>query len=309
MSTNTSESEANISPIISVALRGEQYSINLAQLNTLHVDMEKYDDAHGIAGMALSLIFSTMPDRDTTTRNTPTIEELAFKHATLMQTMGLSFEPVAGKRATMYSENEVLPDSQMRLNIQNRKQFLQFLQQINKDHVDSFGLDQSISSLSTTLTNQLADHYDLRQPTDEALELVVSLESITAEYKRLGLEEATTQLDDYALHIRKKDLREYILLNRSGLMQKPREGFGPADWHRDISLPNYNKRWEAAFYILKTINNNPNARGIFEKLHIHLTHCIEHARTTIDQTNIPHQKAELIQILQQAEETLNNFEV
>lgn len=276
------EIQPQVSPIIAVPFWEEKRSLDVRQLNVLQSDMESYDEAYGISGMVLGIIFSTMRDEGLTERNTPTLEKLTSRHNVLMETMGLSFEPVSGKRATMFSPGQQTPDSQMRLNVKNRKQFLQFLRQIEKDHVALFELDGSFSSISTSLINQLVDHYDLQSPTDEALELVASLENITNEYKRLGLEDDSNTLAEYTHHMKQKSLREFVMLTRSGLMQKPADGYGPGDWHRDTSLQNYTNRWRGALEMLKYINTNPNARPLFEELYTHIETCIHYARTTID---------------------------
>ena len=74
---------------------------------------------------------------------------------------------------------------------------------------------------------------------------------IIDEYKRLGMADAVTKLEDYFNHGMTGDLREYVSIERKGLLSPPGKFFGPADWQIDSSPSYLEARWNEAISILE----------------------------------------------------------
>lgn len=78
----------------------------------------------------------------------------------------------------------------MRANVQDGRRFVSFLQALQPDQVQETGLRPNLESLSEVLARQVLTNYDLKQPSDETLQLFGNLGNMVGEYKRLGMDQA-----------------------------------------------------------------------------------------------------------------------
>lgn len=263
-------------------------SFNPHKLNALMHDLDDYNAQFSIGAMMARKIFSALEDKDTSSLADQITDEqenqaltaaaLDAIHADTLQTTGLSLEPVAGKSAVMFAEGNQVGNGELRVNISDGNRFLGFLGSLDPDTAQRTGTTHSLARLANTLSLQVLDNYDLKNPTPEALELVGRLERISEEYRRLGVEgPGVTKFSTYLAHSRAGDLREFVGIQRQGLMQAP-GNFGPADWQTDATPEFLNRKWGDALRLLDAAKQNPRATALHDSLREHLAACATHAQ-------------------------------
>lgn len=271
------------------------YEVNLTAVNHLFTDIAKYNEKFSLGSMMARQIFSIFPMEGDEPRvpkgpggeeehQQMTASALNIIHQNTLEQIGLSLEPVSGKKATLMGLGEVAGEGEMRANVINRNRFTSFLGALTPEVVETTGLKSGLESLSGVLAQQIFDHYNLQKPSDEMLELFGGLGNIVNEYKRLGMGKKIENLATYLQHARQGDLREFVVIERDGLFSEPGKFFGPADWQMDSTSQGPQERWNRALSILQLAKNNPNARELYEKLGNHLLNCIKIARAS---TSLP----------------------
>jgi len=175
----------------------------------------------------------------------------------------------------------------MRLDIGDGKKFTAYLHSLREV---TGSQAKGLAKVSEILALQLTKGYDLTNSEDERLlELAASLKNITSEYRRIAginptLEASAMLLEDVYSAVKDGCLREYILAKDEKLLLPiGREGFGPSRWHTDSSEEMYIKRWNEALEALSTINQNPKAKGLYEKARRNLLACLEYAEKDMAQ--------------------------
>lgn len=260
-----------VSPTVTIRHGDAQEVVQVSRINQLFVDVASYNSQFSMPAMLFSIFDHTpmsSPENIEETRRI-SVYDLSQGHQVLLNTLGLSLEPVSDANAVYASDGERRP-STVRLNVQDRGQFLGFLEALEPELVRDGALGKDLSTLSEGLALQLLTHYDLSQPSDHALELIGSLEGIVASYERLGIAESVAKLKTYLIHAKKHDLREFIAVEQAHLL-----GGRPATWHIDSGPQYLAKDWDRALQILNAVAANPNAQELYGRLLVHLRDCVD----------------------------------
>lgn len=317
--SNIEGQSQNISPEITFSVENKPTTVRVNQVNDLFTDIRKFNNQFSMGSMMAQLLRSHLrtPEESSAPEGLSQVNQEAqmltasgihMIHESTIDKLGLDLEPVEGKRAQLLTGGgQAVGEGEMRVNIKDRTKFLGFLHALNPQQVVGSELRENLHSLSNILAQQIYDQYDLQKPSDEALQLFGSLEGIVQEYKRLGIGGAEG-LETYLNHAKQGDLKEWIIIEYQGLLSEPGQYFGPADWQKDAT-PEYLKgRWDSALEVLRTTQENPKARDLYNQLFSHLARC---AKTSLeDLKNLNHwpegQKPEIERILQEVNQTFEN---
>lgn len=301
--------------IVKVELgEGRTNEVAIPSINHLFIDIAQYNDQFSMGRIAARGLFSLIKFEDDEVEPAQSIQRegehqqvtaaaLSAIHQNTLAKIGLSLEPVHGG-ATFMALGQQASSGEMRINVSDGRRFVSFLHALQPDQVQETGLRPNLENLSGVLAQQVLTNYDLRQPSDEALQLFGNLGNMVVEYKRLGMGQAVERLETYLAHARQGDLREFITIERNGYLSEPGKNFGPADWQLD-STPKYLKaRWDEAIAVLKASKANPKARQLYDQLHSHLLKCVKIARggmRILEEQNSysPEQRAEMAKVLEE----------
>lgn len=201
---------------------------------------------------------------------------------------------------------------EMRVNIENGRKFVAFLHAVQPEQVQQTSLKPNLESLSGILALQVISNYDLKEPSDETLQLFGNLGQIVNEYKKLGMNEAVDRLNTYLQHARQGDLREFVLIERNNYLSEPGKNFGPADWQTDTSPEGLENRWDRALNTLIMTRDNPNAQALYRQLESHLLNCVSIARQFIktrkgSEYYTEEHRAKMDGVLEEAEKRLKSI--
>lgn len=300
-----------------VITNGEkQVEIKIGQVNELFRDIDKYNAQFSLGAMMAKLLTSRFEGH--AAESIASAEEhqqmsasaISVIHERTIDNLGLSLEPVSGKKAAIFHAGEKAGEGEMRINVKDRAQFVSFLHALNPNLVQGSELKTHLGDLANVLAQQVLDHYNLNEPEDEALQLLGALDNIVGEYKRLGIDDwGTNRLATYLMHSRQGDLREYVLVEGIHLFQEPGKGFGPADWQKDASEEFLANKWEGALIVLRSTQANPKAHELYQQLLAHLKSCAEIAEANIDSLEYVDEakKASFRRILQRTRSELEQF--
>ncbi|MEK7450690.1 MAG: hypothetical protein AAB662_01985 [Patescibacteria group bacterium] len=323
--SNLEPSENKISPIVIVRNGERAVSVQIADINSLFRDIESYNRQFSLGSQMSSLISGAFDKRGKKESSEDSEEifsgisdeqqhmsvlRLSVVHGDLLKNIGLSFDPVSGKEGIALFKGKRAESGEMRLSIDNRGQFTAFLKGLASEQVSKTLLEENLTSLTNVLNKQILDNYDLKEPDDETLSFLGSLGTIVAEYKRLGLVVEAEKLEEYLIHSREGNLREFVEIRASGLMQKPGEGFGPADWVKDSGPKFLTRKWDEALAVLRNASKNPKAHGLHKELLAHLNECVIIAQKNLEGIKYytSENKAKLKEILAKAADELSGFE-
>lgn len=257
---------------------------NLDDFNAVFSDIARFNQQFSLGSMIAGLIIGHF-EREPQDTGSPlskygeqaqrlTAGGIYLIHFQTLEKVGLVLESVSGKTSKLIGQGEMVGTGELRLNVSDSNRFLGFLRAVNPQMTQSSPLGGNLQSLSRILARQIIDHYDLRAPSDEALQLLGALEGIVNEYRRLNIP-GIERLEDYLVHARKGDLREYLLVEQKRLLTEPGQYFGPADWQRDASPESLQRDWGEALKVLEIVQTNPKARDLFEQLETHLRRCLD----------------------------------
>jgi hypothetical protein len=300
-------------------VNGEQVDLRLMDVELLFFDLEKYNSQFSMGAMlgrvvknAMSMGDEPEPEIEATVREEETSQQanaffLAGTHKDTLSNLGLSIEPIAGG-ASLAFNGESANSGQIRFNVSRNEALTGFLGALTQEHLEKSGIRSNLDSLANILTRQIADHYNFSDMvlTEDMSQLFGSMEQIVGEYKRLGLDASVQQLGTYLTHGKLGDLREYIFVERAGLLGEIGKSFGPGDWQRD-STPEYLRgRWNQAIHILEEARANPKATELAQQLDTHLRECVEHALGNLEQLSYlqPQQREESAQVLNEFRQIL-----
>lgn len=260
---------------------GKETILKVDEFNALFGDIERFNRKFSTGSIMARSIFSLYegPEEDSLSTYDEKAQELTAAginliHRNTLNKVGLEIEPVSGKYARLIAADKQIGAGEMRLNIKDRRRFLGFLQVLDLTITKDSPLGEHLDGLSHILAQQILDHYNLQQPSDEALQLLGSLEGIVREFRRLEVR-GSKRLKTYLEHSKTGDLREYILVEQEGLLTEPGEYFGPADWQKDIRPEGLKERWGVALKALETAKKNPNAQKLYHQLYEHLRKSLE----------------------------------
>jgi len=321
----TSEApKAKVEPVITFENRGKASKVTIQDVDSLFQSIASYNDQFSLGKSMFSLVMQHMErnmkpeDEQVNTPLTSKIDEesqhmsasaLSVIHESTLNNIGLSLEPVSGKSATIYSSEGAVGTGEMRLNIKDREQFGAFLKALTPEQVSQTPLGSHLGELTGILNKQILDNYDLKEPDDSALTFLGSLDGIVTEYRRLGLDEPAEQMGEYLEHSRAGNLREFVALRTSGLLQEPGNGFGPADWQIDASPQFLQRKWLEALRLLRHLRNNPKSQEMYKQLFDHLNKCMNISLSSVDGIGYitPERKEEFKQILSDSKDSLSGF--
>lgn len=275
---------------------GQKIEVDLNDVEKLFVDMDRYNQQFSMGSMMARMITSRFKPEEGEKPSSKTglsDEEgkqqmdaffLKAAHKGVLGNIGLSVEPVSGKTATMMVAGDSAQDAQMRVNIGDRDRFTSFLAAVDPDQIEKTDLKKHLEELSSILSKQVLDHYNFETNIagDEVLQLFGGLEKIITEYKRLGMGKAVEKLEVYLMHGRDGDLREYVSIERRGLLSEPGKSFGPGDWQTDSTPDHLESRWSEATGILRMARDNPKASKLHQQLQEHLFLCVDLALESVE---------------------------
>lgn len=263
------------------------------RINSLFSDIETYNEGFSLGSMLgfLMRAHSGQPVSlsSFSKQQINKAEVLAAIHESTLKEIGLSLEPVSGKTFRLIGpsdapgETGTVPpgDGKIRLNISDSRSFLEFLDSLQPAQLKNTKLGQNVKSIAHTLADQMRDHYSLENPGDHELELLRALEPVVERFKDLGLQDAVASLDEYLKMAKQHCLREFLAIEKAGLLQEPGKAFGPGDWQKDCSADFLQKHWDDAIALLRELKKRPEAASVFSRIHAHLASCNEAARTDL----------------------------
>ena len=315
--------QKNISPIINVENGDKKTQVAIQEVDSLFQDINQYNDKFSLGASMFSLLKQHLENTDGNEEKKPltnnineesqhmSASALDVMHQATLNNLGLALEPVSGKDVTIFTSEGATGTGEMRLNIKDRSQFSSFLKGLEINQVTETPLNHHLKSLTDILNQQILDNYNLQEPDDNTLSFLGSLDNIVSEYNRLGLKEEAQTMEEYLTHAREGNLREFIALRTSGLMQEPNKGFGPADWQKDASPTYLKNHWDEAIRLLRTLRNNPKAMELYNQLFTHLNKCLPLAQTSLEELEYltPEDKVKLAEILKDARDGLSGFEI
>src|SRR3990167_268849 len=232
--------KTRIDPSVTIENRGKTSVVTIQDVDSLFQGIASYNDQFSLGKSMFSLLMqhverNTKEDKG---KESPTLTSnideqsqhmsasaLSVIHETTLNNLGLSLEPVSGKSATIYSSEGAVGTGEMMLNIKDRDKFGSFLKALTPEQVSQTPLHGHLGELTEILNRQILDNYDLSEPDDSALTFLGSLDGIVSEYKRIGLTQDAAQMEEYLQHSRAGNLREFVALKTSGLLQEPGKGF------------------------------------------------------------------------------------
>jgi hypothetical protein len=285
---------------------GETRVVLPSQIKQLFDDISRYNDHFSpgaIAARAFGQGFSVTNEQENEEINAGLI---SIKHKNTLESVGLTIESVSGKNdVVLFKEGEMLGNGEIRLNIVDKKRFSGFLEALSKEQVQEQELGVNLETLVGIFCNQIRDNCDFQNMSDEVLTLLSMAGKVVTEFQRLGLEnkENVERLSLYVDHINKRDLKEYLFVQKKGLFSLPGT-FGPADWQIDTTLEGFADKWEDALQTLEMIKDNPNAFELYINLRSHLNNCLELAKKDLDEKKYRRDSGEKTKILKGVESRL-----
>lgn len=323
-SSNPEPSEGKVSPIVIIRNGERAVSVQIADINNLFKDIQFYNRQFSLGSQMSSLISGAFDKREKEKNPEDSVKissgisdeqqhmsalRLSVVHGDLLKDIGLSLDPVSGKEGIAFFGGKRAESGEMRLSIGNRGQFTAFLKGLMPEQVSKTSLEENLTSLANVLNKQILDNYDLKEPDDETLSFLGSLGTIVAEYKRLGLTSEARKLEEYLIHSGEGNLREFVEIRTNGLMQKPGEGFGPADWVKDSDPKFLTRKWDEALAVLRNASRNPKAHGLHKELLAHLKKCVVIAQKNLEgiKNYTSENKAKLKEILAKAADELTGL--
>lgn len=310
--------------IVRLSIDNKPTEINLARVRDLFSDVNQFNEQFSMGSMMARMILGHARIEEDKVGDSSRTENLKGEeehqqmsasamnviHGDVLNTIGLSLEPVSGKHATIMTGDEKAGEGEMRINVSSRDRFLSFLGALTPENLEESGLKSDLGELPNILAQQVLDHYDLKNPGDEVLQLFGSQgKRIVEEFKRLGMGESVARLERYQDHASQGDLREFIAIQNRSLLAEPGKFFGPADWQTDTTPQGLEQRWGEAIVILEKAKTNPKAQKLSEQLQVHLMSCIRIARGSVGDLDYlsAERKAEFEKILERVELRLTDM--
>lgn len=268
-----------------------QQSPVVRDFNALFADIENFNSQFSMGSIMASLLISNVGSEDGGNEsNLSSVDKdaqaltasgISLIHEGILSKVGLELEPVSGKNATLFSGTETAGEGEMRVNLKDNSKFLSFIRSISLKESKGPELRKNLGNLSDILARQIIDHYNLKEPSDEALKLLGGLGNIVNEYKRLEID-SVRKLETLLAHSRKGDLLEYLAVQQQGLLNEPGKNFGPADWQRDATPKYLKDHWSRALQVLELTRKNANAQDLYQTLFPHLDNCLGIAIQNLD---------------------------
>lgn len=173
---------------------------------------------------------------------------------------GLNLESIKINISVASSTGEI-GGTEMRINIENGKRFLDYLEALDKSNVTE-SQTEGLKSVAEILIKQLVQEYNLGDPDDERMvEFMSNFNQIIEQYQQFSdpeLSKSVEELSKYLTIAKKKYLKEYLLANKEYLLTEPGIGAeGPQDYREKLN--------EAIDTIIE-IGKNQNAKEFQQEL-------------------------------------------
>jgi len=247
-------------------------SLGEIDLSKLASDLKKYNDSFNIFRLVgRSMTEAIGKERDGVQEES--FEERAKKERVesfnnLLDTYrsdlartGLNLESVKSRFFTMSNTGE-MQGTEMRINVLDGKKFIDYLESLDKNNITNDQVE-GLKSVAEILTKQLAEEYDLSDPSDERMvEFMGNFAKIIELYKQFTnnpeLVKSVEELSKYLKISKGKYLKEYLLAEREHLLTEPGIGAeGPED---------YKQKLKEALEFITQIGKNPNAKNFYQEL-------------------------------------------
>lgn len=262
----------------------ERKDINIL-IEKLIEDLKRYDDEHSIGkwtGRGLASFFIGKMGGEEGVEKIQkevsanlTINDLNKKNSIILKRIGLDLES-PNKKGNI-EENETYAIGNIKINIEDKSKFINFLKSINKNEI-SESQKELLKMIIKKIENQVRYEYDLGSPDDRLLELFSGLKEIINEYNRIGFEEDIKSLEYYNKHSNSGCFREYILAKNNNIFQPIGVGFNLSTYHIDSPGDYYEKRWEReVFKTLKEVKKNKSAKDLYKEILQYSLDCIKFA--------------------------------
>lgn len=191
----------------------------------------------------------------------------------------ISLTSEQGEKKDEVTNGVVIPTDKIEVSLIDAERFVAFVGRFNPSDVSSHSSQQAFAFLGRTLDHEFK--YECvranRGLSEKNLdELATTVLNTASEFNRLGLKEQAATLAFHAEHFVQGDLWEYLLAEKSGLMN--RVGFGPHLWHVDSSPESFMSRWMTAVDALERIEENPKAATLADDCRKYLTSSAAAAR-------------------------------
>ncbi len=168
------------------------------------------------------------------------------------------------------------------IELKNGGKYISFLKQLDPEIVAKNNLGHLINGMSSSLELQLDWFYDLSNPSDEALELLVNLDSIVAEYERLGVTgERMDALVEAVNRKRQGILKEHLIAVRNDLYPDDGGKDSPVHWFENYDSNSFLDKWNETLDNLNEIKKNPKAADFYHDLKSWLIDSVGIAATEI----------------------------
>jgi len=206
--------------------------------------------------------------------------EKKFKNI-LCQT-GLNLESVEEKKGAIASSKSGISDiypSEMRINIEKPKVFIDYLSSLDKKSLTKNQID-GLEKVAGDISSQIKDD----KTGEYLLSVYKDLDKIIDCYKELGIGGLVENLESYFSAAKGKYLEEYLMVEKLNLLDDL--GFGPSKWHTDATVDHYEKKWEEALDVLTAISQNTKAKEFVKEVIKHLKNGAEHAKADLGNRKI-----------------------
>ena len=209
--------------------------------------------------------------------------QVALASASKAESVGLGLDFGTDKRIIVFGMGDDEGQSgkrpkELRLDLTDAGKLIAFLKSLTPEESASADIQHALAATTEILIRQLTSYYDVDKPDDRLIELIGNAESISNEFKRLNISEGIEVLDQYLLNARRKTLSEFVKLRETESLRKPEEGgFGPAQWHGDMSSAHYTERWQTMYEAIQNAFKNENALPLVNEAVDNLIMCANKA--------------------------------
>ncbi len=257
--------------------------IDTIDLGELVQAIEQYNSQFGLGSLMASILNSSLRGEtkeglDFEIGSQISWGDIERRFKDVIKATGISLEAVGGY-ATIFTGEDQIPSSQMRINLADSRVFVKYLNTLSRETLtpsQRYGLEK----VADNFTLQLSKEYRLNDPSDNrVLNLFSQLEQVISSYQKLGLGNSTERLSEYLEFARKGCLLDYITIQRQDLFAEiGGNNFGPSRWHIDMSPEYYQSRWSGALDTLDRVSQNPRAAELAQRLRVYLKQSAEYAQ-------------------------------
>lgn len=167
---------------------------------------------------------------------------------------------------------------QIELSITDGEKLLRYLRSLSVKSVESPSAKDALNFVAWTLDRELTTKFAVNiisGSNDGWEQLAQTVEEVSSELRRLGLQTAAARLSTHLECAWQGDLREFLIAEQENLLT--RGGFGPGEWHLDCTAETYARDWNKALDTLELINSNEKALQLAQSIARFLGGCLDDA--------------------------------